>query len=335
MSDKQFRSNYTPLDFEKPVYELEKQIEKLREKAGRDGKETRDEIARLTWELRRKVIEVYYNTDAWSLTQISRHPDRPHCTDYIPVLFDKFFQIHGDRCYGDDPSVMAGIGWIVDDETGEARRIAFIGHEKGRRTRGKMERNFGMTHPEGYRKAQRLMRIAEKFKLPLICLVDTPGAFPGVGAEDRGQAEAISITIGLMLSLKTPTVSVIIGEGGSGGALALAAADKLMMMRYSTFSVMSPEGCASILWRSSDMADKAAAALKMSSDENFFFRVIDGIVPEPKGGAHRDPQQAAKYLKKSILGNLVKVEREFSVSPDAVLEKRFDKFRRMGYYGGV
>jgi len=249
--------------------------------------------------------EIFAKLGAWQITQIARHPLRPYTLDYIERVIDHFQELHGDRMYADDPAAVAGVGWFG------AHRVAVIGHQKGRDTRERTRRNFGMPRPEGYRKAQRVMKLAERFRLPLITLIDTPGAYPGVGAEQRGQSEAIARSLEVMATLKTPVVSVVIGEGGSGGALAIGVCDKLLMLQYSTYSVISPEGCASILWKSADNAPQAAEAMKVTAAELSRAGLVDEVIDEPPGGAHRDFDAAAARVRAALsaaLGELRKLD---------------------------
>ncbi len=270
------------LDFEKPIADLEGKIEELRHITDDGGMNIAEEVGRLQTKLERLLSQTYARLSAWQKTQVARHPDRPHLSDYIAALIDDFTPLSGDRLYGEDRAIIGGIGRF------RGHTVMLLGHEKGSDTTGRVEHNFGMARPEGYRKAQRLMRLADSFRIPVVTLVDTPGAYPGVGAEERGQSEAIASCIDTCLKLRVPLISAIIGEGGSGGAIALATANTVLMLEHAVYSVISPEGCASILWRSGEQAKEAAEALKLTAQDLIKLSVIDGIVSEPLGGAHRD-----------------------------------------------
>ena len=283
------------LSFEQPIGELEEQINELRRVNSDKDLNLDEDIKRLETKNRKLTETIFSALTPWQISQLARHPGRPFTLDYIPTLMDSFVELHGDRMFGDDHAIVAGLGNI------DGRRIAVIGQQKGRDTTEKLYRNFGMPKPEGYRKAQRVMRIAERFGLPLLTLIDTPGAYPGVDAEERGQSEAIASSLSIMTGLKVPIVSVIIGEGGSGGALAIGICDRLLMLEYSTYSVISPEGCASILWKSADKAEEAAQALKVTSKDLTEKAVVDEIIMEPHGGAHRNPNEMAVTLRAVVI----------------------------------
>ena len=283
------------LSFEQPIGELEEQINELRRVNSDKDLNLDEDIKRLETKSSKLTETIFSALTPWQISQLARHPGRPFTLDYIPTLMDSFVELHGDRMFGDDHAIVAGLGNI------DGRRIAVIGQQKGRDTTEKLYRNFGMPKPEGYRKAQRVMRIAERFGLPLLTLIDTPGAYPGVDAEERGQSEAIASSLSIMTGLKVPIVSVIIGEGGSGGALAIGICDRLLMLEYSTYSVISPEGCASILWKSADKAEEAAQALKLTSKDLTEKAVVDEIIMEPHGGAHRNPNEMAVTLRAVVI----------------------------------
>ena len=309
------------LDFEQPLLELETRLATLQ--AQEDSPRLREEIAKLEERLERQRQKTYASLTAWQRTQLARHPKRPHARDYIRVLFDDFIELHGDRLYGDDAAIVSGLARF------EGQGVVVIGHQKGRDTREKIARNFGMPHPEGYRKALRLMRLAEKFGKPVLTLIDTPGAYPGLGAEERGQAEAIARNLRAMAGLRTPIVAVVTGEGGSGGALAIGMGNRVLMLEYAIYSVISPEGCAAILWGDAARAPDAAESMKITAPDLARLGVIDAIVPEPVGGAHRDWDGAAAHLRaalRSHLGDLA------SKSGDALVAERYEKFRRMGAF---
>lgn len=278
------------LDFEAPVAELEGKIRELRHLSGEGGINIVEEVSRLQSKAQRMLRQTYGRLSPWQRTQVARHPERPHCVDYIDALIEDFQPLAGDRLYGEDPAVVGGIGRF------RGAPVVVLGNEKGADTESRMRRNFGMARPEGYRKAMRLMRLGDRFGLPVVGFVDTPGAYPGVGAEERGQAEAIAQAIRTCLSLRVPIVSAVIGEGGSGGAVAIATADRLVMLENAVYSVISPEGCASILWRTSGEAPEAASALRLTAADMQEFGIADEVVPEPVGGAHRDPQAAIEAV---------------------------------------
>jgi acetyl-CoA carboxylase carboxyl transferase subunit alpha len=307
------------LDFERPVSELENQIREL--KQSNRSMDIVPEIEALEAKVNTILEDIYKKLSPWERTQLSRHPQRPHAIDYIEKIVSEFHEVHGDRRFSDDPSMVTGFGFI------DGMKVAVIGIEKGRKTQEKIKRNFGMANPEGYRKALRIMQMASQFNLPIVTFVDTPGAYPGIGAEERGQALAIAENLEEMFNIKTPIVSVVIGEGGSGGALGIAVADKVFMMEYSVYSVISPESCASILWSDPKMAETAANALQLSPNKALELKVIDGIIKEPAGGAHRYPDTAIKTVKDAILSSLKSLQAQ---DVDVMMQKRFEKFRQMG-----
>jgi acetyl-CoA carboxylase carboxyl transferase subunit alpha len=311
------------LEFERPIAELENKLEQLRR--GDDGadKSVRDEIQKLEKKIAKVRKDVFANLTRWQMTQLARHPNRPYMLDYINFCFKNFIEIHGDRAFRDDAPIVCGFAEL------EGERVVVIGHQKGRNTKEKIHRNFGMPNPEGYRKALRVMKLAEKFHLPIITFIDTPGAFPGIGAEERGQSEAIARNLLEMAHLKTPIIVAVVGEGGSGGALALGVGDEILMMQYSIYSVISPEGCASILWRDPAKAETAAEMMKITSPDLLKFGVIDRIIPEPEGGAHRDHKEAAESLKKELVQTLASL---LPVPIPELLDRRYAKFRAMGQF---
>ena len=317
----------TYLEFEKPIAELEGKIHELRSVGQtEDAVDIFDEIQKLEVKVAEQVERLYKNLDAWQKTQVARHPARPHCMDYIETLVDDFTPLAGDRLYSEDYAVIAGLGrW-------QGQSVAILGHEKGSNTQDRLKHNFGMARPEGYRKAIRIMDMAERFNLPVVTLVDTAGAYPGIGAEERGQSEAIARCTDKCLQLGVPFVSVIIGEGGSGGALALATASRILMLEHSIYTVASPEACASILWRSSEHANTAATALKVTAQDLEQLGVIDRILTEPVGGAHRDRAQMMSDVGLAVAGELAKLA---SLSPQELRDNRRQKFLDMGRSGIV
>ena len=309
------------LDFEQPIAELEAKIEELR-LVGSDAEiNIQDEIDKLTSKSHKLTESIFAKLTPWQISQLSRHPLRPYTQDYIDAIVDDFEELHGDRAYADDHAIIGGLGRIGD------KAVVVIGHQKGRDTKEKIHRNFGMPRPEGYRKALRLMKMAERFNLPVITFIDTPGAYPGIGAEERGQSEAIARNLFEMAGLRTPIIATVIGEGGSGGALAIGVADRVMMMQYSTYSVISPEGCASILWKSAEKASTAAEAMSITSKDLKGHELIDEIVPEPLGGAHRDPKVAARNLKASLLEAINSLS---DVVTDRLLDSRYQRLMSYG-----
>jgi len=310
------------LDFEQPLLELETRIAELQ--AAEDPSSVRDEIAKLDERLARLRQRTYASLTAWQRTLLARHPKRPYTRDWCKLLFDDFLELHGDRLFGDDAAIVGGLARF------EGRSVVVMGHQKGRDTREKIARNFGMPHPEGYRKAQRLFELAAKFGKPVLTFIDTPGAYPGIGAEERGQAEAIARNLRLMAGLPVPIIAVVTGEGGSGGALAVAVGDRVNMLEHAVYSVISPEGCASILWRDPAMAEEAATAMRITAPDLLGLGVIDEIVPEPPGAAHSDPETLF-----ATLGDLLEKQlQELTARPAAELAPgRQEKFRRMGRLG--
>ena len=310
----------TFLDFEQPIAELENRIEELRYVQDDSALDISEEIERLAKKSQALTKEIYAKLTPWQVAQVARHPQRPYTLDYVQMLFTGFEELHGDRVYADDPSIVGGLARF------DGEPCVVVGHQKGRDTKEKIVRNFGMPRPEGYRKALRLMTLAEKFSLPVFTFVDTPGAYPGIDAEERGQSEAIGRNLFEMAQLKTPVVVTIIGEGGSGGALAIAIGDIVMMMQYATYSVISPEGCASILWKSAEKAPEAAESLGITASRLKTMGLIDRVIPEPLGGAHRDPQTAGVALKKALVEALRQLQEK---KPKQLVEERLE--RLMGY----
>jgi acetyl-CoA carboxylase carboxyl transferase subunit alpha len=311
------------LDFEKPVIELEARIKELKDFSYDKRVNLEPEIKRLEQKLEKMKKDIYSNLSDWQRVQIARHPRRPYTLDYINMIATDFLELHGDRLFADDPALVGGFARI------NSQKIVVMGHQKGRDTKENIMRNFGCAHPEGYRKAMRLMRLAERFRLPIVTLIDTPGAYPGIGAEERGQAQAIASNLRDMSGITTPIIAVVIGEGGSGGAIGIGVADRVLILQNAYYSVISPEGCASILWRNSVKAPDAANALKLTGDHLMKFGVVDEVIPEPPGGAHRDPSAVAAHLKKAICRHLKEIR---SLSSDQLLETRYAKFRRIGEF---
>ncbi len=309
------------LDFEEPIAALENKIQELQSSDENLGNDLAKEISKLNDSIIKLTEQIYKNLNIWQCVQVARHPQRPHFIDLVDKICSDFDELHGDRHYGDDRALVGGLATIGN------HRLVLIGQEKGRTTDDKINRNFGMAQPEGYRKAGRLMKLAEQFSLPVVTLVDTPGAYPGIDSEERGQSEAIAKNLLLMSSLKTPILVNIIGEGGSGGALAIAVGDHISMMKYATYSVASPEACASIIWRDSDKASEAAEAMLMNAENILRLKLIDEIVDEPLGGAHRNPDQAALLLKKSIIENLDNLK---SIPISSLIETRYTKLMSYG-----
>ena len=309
------------LDFERPIVDLENRLDQLQRMDDGTDKSVREEAAKLEKKIGKIRKEIFSNLTRWQITQLARHPNRPYMADYINLIFKNFMEIHGDRAFRDDPSLVCGFAEL------EGQRVLLIGHQKGRNTNEKIQRNFGMANPEGYRKALRAMKLAEKFSLPVITFIDTPGAFPGIGAEERGQSEAIARNLLEMSHLETPIVVAVLGEGGSGGALALGVGDEILMMEYSVYSVISPEGCASILWRDTTKAEVAADMMKITAPDLKKFGVIDRIIPEPTGGAHRDHKAAGEALKAALVEALTPL---LSLPVQKLLDRRYKKFRDMG-----
>jgi acetyl-CoA carboxylase carboxyl transferase subunit alpha len=310
------------LEFERPIIDLEKKISELRGLST----ETVDfsaEIRKLEQKARKLQKEIFADLNAQQKVQLARHPARPYMNDYVGLLMDDFIELHGDRGFRDDPAIVGGLAMFDEWE------VLVLGHQKGRNTKDNMHRNFGMARPEGYRKATRLMRLASRFRRPIICFIDTPGAYPGLGAEERGQAEAIAKALQVMASLECPMISIVIGEGGSGGALALGVTDRILMLEYSIYSVISPEGCASILWRDPAKISEAATQLKLTAPDLVQLGICDQIIPESAGGAHRNPAVTAAKLRAAIKQQL----RELSELPTSeLIEKRYQKFRKIGAF---
>jgi acetyl-CoA carboxylase carboxyl transferase subunit alpha len=311
----------TYLDFEKPIAELEARVRDLKETADSGEIDIQSEVERLEAKASKLLTDTYSKLSPWQKAQVARHPERPHFKDYVAGLTDEFIPLAGDRAFAEDPAIIGGLARI------EGRRVMLIGHEKGDDTASRLRHNFGMAKPEGYRKAIRLMRLADRFGLPVVTLVDTPGAFPGVQAEERGQAEAIARCTEECLELKVPLIAAIVGEGGSGGAVAIATANRVLMFEHAVYSVISPEGCASILWRTADKAADAAEAMRITANDLLALGVIDRIVPEPMGGAHRDSETAIATLKSALLEELKGCS---AMKPDQLLKQRRAKFLAIG-----
>jgi acetyl-CoA carboxylase carboxyl transferase subunit alpha len=311
------------LDFERPIVDLENRLDQLQRMDDGNDKSVREEALKLERKIGKIRKEIFSNLTRWQVTQLARHPNRPYMSDYINLVFKNFMEIHGDRAFRDDPPIICGFAEL------EGQRVLLIGQQKGRNTNEKIHRNFGMANPEGYRKALRAMKLAEKFSLPVVTFIDTPGAFPGIGAEERGQSEAIARNLLEMSHLKTPIVVAVLGEGGSGGALALGVGDEILMMEYAVYSVISPEGCASILWRDTTKSEVAAEMMKITATDLKKFGVIDRIIPEPMGGAHRDHKAAAESLKAALVETLTPL---LSMPLLKLLDRRYRKFREMGAF---
>ncbi|MFL3001231.1 MAG: acetyl-CoA carboxylase carboxyltransferase subunit alpha [Cytophagales bacterium] len=309
------------LDFEKPIIELEKKLNQMKDIAAKSGKSLDKEALSLEEKINELKKEIFANLTRWQKVQLSRHPNRPYFLDYVYKITNEFIEIHGDRVAKDDKAMVGGIAEI------DGKSVVLIGQQKGRTTKERQFRNFGMSNPDGYRKALRLMKMAEKFNMPVVCLIDTPGAYPGLEAEERGQAEAIAKNIQEMVTLKVPVICIVIGEGASGGALGIGVGDKVYMMEYTWYSVISPESCSSILWRSWDYKEQAAEALKLTSKDLKKMKIIDGIIKEPLGGAHNDIDLAAQKLKKVILEDINELEK---INSDKRIENRINKFSEMG-----
>jgi len=315
--------NLNFLEFEQPIAELEAKIEELRY-VGDDAEiNIGEEIARLQAKSKSLTESIFSNLSSWQISQLARHPQRPYTQDYIDAIFTDFEELHGDRAFADDSAIIGGVARL------ESKPVMVIGHQKGRDTKEKVQRNFGMPRPEGYRKALRLMEMAERFKLPIMTFIDTPGAYPGVGAEERGQSEAIARNLLEMSKMRTPIICTVIGEGGSGGALAIGVGDRVMMLQYSTYSVISPEGCASILWKSAEKASDAAEALGITSERLKELKLIDHIIPEPLGGAHRDVEAMTANVKQALLEKLDEVNR---LDTEQLLEQRYERLMSFGNF---
>jgi acetyl-CoA carboxylase carboxyl transferase subunit alpha len=312
------------LDFEQPIAELEAKIDELRHLGADADINIEEEVSRLQAKSRALTRSIFKSLTPWRVAQLARHPQRPYTLDYIPQLFTEFQELHGDRMYADDPAIVGGLARL------DGKPVMVIGQQKGRDTKERVRRNYGMPKPEGYRKALRLMKLAERFQLPLITLIDTPGAYPGVGSEERNQSEAIARNLFEMSGLRVPVISCVIGEGGSGGALAIGVCDRLLMLQYSIYSVISPEGCASILWKSADKRELAAEAMWITADRLRRLRLVDEVIREPLGGAHRDPQATAEMLKAALAQNLAEMD---ALPVGELLERRHARLRGFGVYG--
>lgn len=311
------------LDFEQPIAELEAKIDELRHVGTDNEINISEEIARLEAKNKTLTESIFSSLTAWQIAQLARHPQRPYLLDYVELVFTDFEELHGDRSFADDHAIVGGLARLDNDP------VMVIGHQKGRDTKEKLRRNFGMPRPEGYRKAMRLMELAERFELPVLTFIDTPGAYPGVDAEERGQSEAIARNLLGMAELRTPIITTVVGEGGSGGALAIGVADRLLMLQYSTYSVISPEGCASILWKSAERAADAAEAMAMTSQRLKELDLLDRIIQEPLGGAHRDMSAMAKSIKAALKDELQRLRR---LDMDELLVKRYERYMHLGQY---
>ncbi|MCX5658720.1 MAG: acetyl-CoA carboxylase carboxyltransferase subunit alpha [Planctomycetota bacterium] len=319
-------STYTglyELEFERPLIQLEKQIAELQSHAGDQGVDIAPELRNLRQSHTAMLKKIYANLTAWNTVKVARHPARPQPMDYVRSFVQDFMELHGDRAFGDDPAIVTGLGRIGP------HKCMIVASNKGKDTKERIACHFGMAHPEGYRKALLKMKMAEKFGVPIVTLVDTPGAYPGIGAEERGQAQAIAVNLLEMSMIRVPIVSVIISEGGSGGALGIAVADRVAMMQYAWYSVISPEGCAAILWKTGEAASQAAESLKLTADQNLLLGTVDDVLEEPLGAAHRDPDTAADRLKKWIVGSLKELKR---LKPEALQAKRMERLRNMGQH---
>ncbi|HNP34660.1 MAG TPA: acetyl-CoA carboxylase carboxyltransferase subunit alpha [Woeseiaceae bacterium] len=311
------------LDFEQPIAELEAKIDELRFVGDDSEVNINEEVARLRGKSESQTRSIFSKLTAWQIAQVARHPSRPYTLDYLEIIAPDFQELHGDRMFGDDHAIVGGVGRL------DGRSVLFIGHQKGRDTKDRVRRNYGMPKPEGYRKAQRLLRMAEKFKLPVVTFIDTPGAYPGVGAEERGQSEAIAYCLYQMAGLATPIISVVIGEGGSGGALAIGVGDRLLMLQYSIYAVISPEGCASILWKSAERAEEAAEAMKITASSLNKFGLVDEVLEEPLGGAHRNPAAMANVIKKALIRHLEELD---AFSAEQLLANRQQRLSSFGRF---
>jgi len=315
-----------PLEFEKPIVELEEKIADLKSSSKANDVNFEHEVRRMEEKLEDTRRAIYQNLTAWQRVQIARHNARPYTLDYLHLAFSNFVEMHGDRCFGEDRAMPGGLATLGE------RKCVVVGHQKGRELKENIRRNFGCANPEGYRKALRLMRLAEKFSLPFVSLIDTPGAYPGVGAEERHISEAIAVNLREMMVLRTPTVAVVIGEGGSGGALGIGVADRVLMLENAYYSVISPEGCAAILWKHRQHAPEAAAALKLTARDLHELKLIDGIIPEPLGGAHQDHDAAITRLRQAVAAQLDEL---CQIPTDELLRQRYAKFRRVGEFTGA
>jgi acetyl-CoA carboxylase carboxyl transferase subunit alpha len=314
-------SNY--LDFEQPIAELQAKIDELRNVGSDNALNLDEEIQRLQAKMRQKLTSIFKDLTPWQISQLSRHPLRPYTLDYVDYLFDEFHELHGDRAFADDHAIVGGLARFRD------RAVMVIGQQKGRDTKAKVFRNFGMPRPEGYRKALRLMKMAERFGLPVLTFIDTPGAYPGVGAEERGQSEAIATNLKYMSRLPVPVICTVIGEGGSGGALAIGVGDRVNILQYSTYSVISPEGCASILWNDSALAEDAASALGITSDKLLQLGLVDEVIPEPLGGAHKDPEKVAAQVGDCLATQLEELDK---LTIESLLEERYQRLLSYGEF---
>ncbi len=314
-----------PLDFEKPIVELEDKLEDLRQHSRDNNVNLDPEVQRMEVKIEETKKEVYANLTAWQRVQIARHTARPYTLDYLQLSFSDFIEVHGDRRFAEDPSMPGGFATVGK------HKCVVIGHQKGRDTKENIHRNFGCANPEGYRKAMRLMRMAEKFGRPFVALIDTPGAYPGIGAEERHIAESIAVNIRDMMTLRAPTVAVVIGEGGSGGALGIGVCDRVLMLENAYYSVISPEGCAAILWKHRKHAPEAAEALKLTATDLKEFKLVDEVIPEPLGGAHQDHEAAINNLRKAVARQLDELAK---VPMEQLLEERYEKYRRVGFFTG-
>lgn len=311
------------LDFEQPIAELEAKIDELRYVGDDSEININEEVARLKDKSESLTKSIFSKLSPWQIARVARHESRPYTQDYLDMILPDFQELHGDRMYADDPAIVGGIGRI------DGHSVMFIGHQKGRDTKERVRRNYGMPKPEGYRKAQRLMRMAEKFSMPVVTFIDTPGAYPGVGAEERGQSEAIAASLYMMAGLKTPIICVVIGEGGSGGALAIGVGDKLLMLQYSIYSVISPEGCATILWKSAEKAEDAAEAMRITAPQLNEFGLVDEVLAEPLGGAHRNPKGMAEVIRNAVLNSLDELGQ---LSTEQLLERRQQRLASFGQF---
>ncbi len=315
--------NKNGLEFERPIIELERKISELKGLTDSENIDLSAEIKQLNVRLKKLKRDIFENLTPWQRVQIARHPGRPYSLDYIGLIMNNFVQLHGDRLFSDDKAIVAGLAQI------DGQKVMVIGHQKGRNTKENLMRNFGCAHPEGYRKAMRMMEIAEKFDLPVVIFIDTPGAYPGIGAEERGQAHSIALNLREMVSIAVPIVAFVIGEGGSGGALGIGIADKVCILENAYYSVISPEGCAAILWRDRSRAPDAAQALKLTGPDLLKLEIIDDVIKEPLGGAHRDPEGCAKNIKQAISDYLKEL---LLLSKEDLLEKRYQRFRKIGIF---
>ena len=311
------------LDFEQPIAELQAKIDELRNVGSDNAINLDEEIQRLQSKMRQKLTSIFKDLTPWQITKLSRHPLRPYTLDYVDYLFEEFHELHGDRAFADDHAIVGGLARF------RGRSVMVIGQQKGRDTKAKVFRNFGMVRPEGYRKALRLMKMAERFGLPVLTFIDTPGAYPGVGAEERGQSEAIAMNLKYMSRLPVPVICTVIGEGGSGGALAIGVGDRVNMLQYSTYSVISPEGCASILWNDAALAEDAASALGITSDRLLQLGLVDEVIPEPLGGAHKDPENVAQKVGDCLAAQLEELDK---LTTDALLEERYQRLLSYGEF---